>query len=193
MGSRLRDEIKQTKPFSSLEQEALLNLQRTAGFLQHAMQQMLRPHGLTEPQYNVLRILRGAGTDGLRCSEIGERMVSRDPDITRLLERLERQHLIERKRDSKDRRVVYTHITDDGLQILSNLDPVIEESSRLTVSHLGAERLTQLIDLLEDIRNGSPALSVCREIDKANGNRCCPGGDAAPVGSDPNGALSRFD
>src|ERR1700751_511349 len=97
MISKLQDEIKQTRPFANPEEEALLNIRRTSDRLQHYAQQIFKPHGLTPTQYNVLRILRGAGPAGLRCSEIGERLVSSDPDITRLLGRLQKQKLIRRK------------------------------------------------------------------------------------------------
>src|SRR6201999_2201075 len=112
-------------PFSSVEEEMLLNLQRTSGRVQHQFQQMAKPKGLTPTQYNVLRILRGAGENGLRCSEVGERLISDDPDITRLLDRLQKQKLIRRKRDLKDRRVIYTFITAEGLRLLKKLDPVV--------------------------------------------------------------------
>jgi DNA-binding MarR family transcriptional regulator len=159
---KLQQEIKQTKPFPGIEQEALLNLQRTAGQALHLTQQMLKPHGLTPSQYNVLRILRGAGPDGLRCMEIGERMLSHDPDITRLLERLLRQRLIERRRDGKDRRVIYSRISAEGLRLLKELDPEIEESAKLFLGHMNVQRLELLIDLLEEARQGL-ASAACAE------------------------------
>jgi DNA-binding MarR family transcriptional regulator len=162
MGLKLQQEIKQTKPFPGIEQEALLNLQRTAGQAFHLTQQMLKPHGLTPSQYNVLRILRGAGPDGLRCMEIGERMLSHDPDITRLLERLLRQRLIERRRDGKDRRVIYSRISAEGLRLLKELDPGVEESAKLFLGHMNVQRLELLIDLLEEARQGL-ASAACAE------------------------------
>ncbi len=114
----------------------------------------MKKHGLTDSQYNVLRILRGAGPDGLRCMEIGERMISRDPDITRLLERLERRRLIERRRDETDRRVVYTRISREGLSLLKELDPTVDEGSKTLLMHMDAEKLRTLIGLLEDVRHG---------------------------------------
>ncbi len=156
MGTKLKQEIKQNKPFPGLEQEAMLNLQRTAGQALHMMQQLLKEYGLTPSQYNVLRILRGAGADGLRCAEIGERMLTHDPDITRLLERLLRQGLIERRRDGKDRRVVHSRISAEGLRVLMELDPVTERASKSLLGHMGPEKLESLIDLLETARQGSP-------------------------------------
>jgi DNA-binding MarR family transcriptional regulator len=157
MADRLKEEIQQTKPFSGVEQEALLNIHRTSGHIQHVLQQMLKGHGLTEPQYNVLRILRGAGSGGLRCSDIGDRMVSRDPDVTRLLERLQRQLLIERRRDGRDRRVIYSRISASGLQALRELDPLVESASKSLLGHMSRQKLSELIGLLEEIRHGSDA------------------------------------
>ena len=157
MGSKLKDEIRQTKPFSGIEQEAVLNIHRTAGHLQHRIQKILKQQDLTESQYNVLRILRGAGPEGLRCSDIGERMVSHDPDITRLLARLQRMGLIERRRDVKDRRVIYSRITTEGLKRLSELDPAVEQGAKIALSHMKADQVSLLIDLLEEVRQG-PAM-----------------------------------
>lgn len=152
MAKKLQDEIKQTRPFASLEEEALLNLQRTADRLQRGFQQMLKPTGLTATQYNAMRILRGAGDAGLKCSELGDRLVSHDPDITRLLGRLEKLKLIRRHRDSKDRRVVYAHITPAGLEQLRLMDPIVAEAVSRTLRHMAPERLEMLVDLLEEAR-----------------------------------------
>jgi DNA-binding MarR family transcriptional regulator len=154
VGSRLKDEIKQTKPFSSLQEEALLNIRRTSGFLEHSTHQMFKGHDLTESQYNVLRILRGAGAGGLRCSEIGERMISRDPDITRLLKRLELRGLVERRPDTCDRRVIHIRISEAGSRVLKQLDPVVETATSELVAHMNKERLGLLIDLMEEVRLG---------------------------------------
>ncbi len=152
MADKLRDEIKQSKPFSGLEQEAILNIQRTSGHVTHISGLILKQHGLTNPQYNVLRILRGAGPGGLRCSEIGERMISRDPDITRLLEKLRMQGLIERRREERDRRIIYAEITGRGSELLEALDPFIKAATESMLAHMHKEKLTQLIDLLEEVR-----------------------------------------
>src|SRR6266536_5283270 len=111
MGRSLQAELKQKVPFTSREQEAYLSLLRTADALQSSMESKLKEFGLTGTQYNALRILRGAGADGLPCSEVGERMITRDPDITRLLDRLQKRGLVERARGRGDRRVVYGKIT----------------------------------------------------------------------------------
>lgn len=166
MANKLQEEIRQSKPFAGLEQEALLNIRRTAGYVEHVVQQALKEHGLTEPQYNVLRILRGAGPEGLRCSEIGERMITRDPDITRLLGRLQRRRLVGRQRDTRDRRVAHIRITTAGSAKLQELDPVIEASAVAVLGHFTREKLLLLIDLMEEVRErcGQQPFS-CREAE----------------------------
>ena len=104
--AKLKDEIQKTEPFAVLEQEAFLNLVRTADALSRRFEEVSKGTGLSATQYNVLRILRGAGTDGLPCGQVIERMITRDPDMTRLLDRLEKRDLIARSRDTCDRRVV---------------------------------------------------------------------------------------
>ena len=150
---RLRREIKQTKPFASLEEEAFLSLQRTADTLQRALSDVLKPWGLSPTQYNVLRILRGAGERGLACRAIGERMIARDSDTTRLLDRLEGRHLITRQRDRDDRRVITTRITAEGLQVLKRLDPVVSDFPRRRMGHVGVERLRSLVRVLDSLRS----------------------------------------
>src|ERR1700761_9542121 len=121
----LKQEIAQERPFSSPEEEALLNLMRTADCLQRAFQRMSRGWGVTSTQYNVLRILRGSHPQGLTCSAIGDRMITAEPDITRLLGRLKTLKLIRQQRDRNDRRVVWTQISEAGLKLLKEMDPVI--------------------------------------------------------------------
>jgi DNA-binding MarR family transcriptional regulator len=145
--------IKQSRPFTSLAEEAFIALQRTADRLAGRVAEMLKQHGLSPTQYNALRILRGAGPQGLACSEIGERMINRDPDITRLVNRLEGRGFVERSREQKDRRVITTRITPAGLQILKELDRPIEEHHRRLLGHLGEQRLRSLVQLLEAARD----------------------------------------
>jgi MarR family transcriptional regulator, organic hydroperoxide resistance regulator len=149
MARRLRDEIQQQNPFESLEQEAVLNVLRTADVLLQRIAAVLKPFKLSHSQYNVLRILRGAGPEGLACREISERMITRDPDITRLLDRLEARGLLTRTRDQKDRRVIMAHITPEGRRLLEALDQPIAEIGRQPLQHLGEQRLRTLIRLLE--------------------------------------------
>src|SRR5512137_2948129 len=126
MVTDLRTELKQKRPFRDVRHEASLSIQRTAAVLEHAFESFVRPYGITATQYNVLRILRGAGSDGLCRNEVGERLVRRVPDVTRLLDRLEDQRLIVRVRGGDDRRFVTTRITKDGLKLLEKLDPAVD-------------------------------------------------------------------
>lgn len=155
MSGKLATEIKQTKPFASTAEEAILNIQRTASVLNQAIAEAFRPSGLSETQYNALRILRGAGAGGLACQEIAERMITRDPDITRLLDRLEARRLVERTRSVEDRRVVVAKISSSGLELLASMDAAVRDLPRKILGHLGEERLLALIDLLELGRSGS--------------------------------------
>ena len=127
-------------------------LQRTADRLHWQLSEMLKAHGLSPTQYNALRILRGAGEEGRSCSEIAERMINRDPDITRLVDRLERRRLVVRSREGRDRRVITTRITHAGLELLQSLDRPIEEFNRKLLGHLGEQQLRTLIELLEAAR-----------------------------------------
>jgi len=154
MSRGLQAELKQNLPFTSREQEAYLSLLRTADALQAQVEGKLKEFGLTGTQYNALRILRGAGPDGLPCRGIGERMITRDPDITRLLNRLEDHGFVERTRARHDRRVIYGKITAAGLKLLRELDNPIEKHGREILHHVGQERLKQLIELLELVRGG---------------------------------------
>ena len=121
--------------------------------LQHAFRQLFKKHGITEPQYNVLRILRGAGPDGLPCLAIGERMVTRVPDVTRLLDRLECSEYVSRERSKNDRRVVVARITRKGLGVLEKLDdPTLRRHADL-LGHLSAEEVAELNRLLEKARD----------------------------------------
>ena len=150
----LQAELKQKIPFASREAEAYLSLLRTADALETQVEAQLGEFGLTGTQYNALRILRGAGQEGLPCREIGERMITRDPDITRLLNRLEDRGLAERTRTKRDRRVVYGKITAAGLKLLREMDGPLEKFGREMLRHVGQEKLKQLIALLELVRGG---------------------------------------
>jgi DNA-binding MarR family transcriptional regulator len=134
------------------EEAAYLDLLRTTEMLSRPLAQVLRGEDLSPAQYNVLRILRGS-PDGLTCGEIGNRMITRDPDITRLLDRMEKRKLISRRRDDKDRRVVLPRITTQGLDLLARLDHPVREMHRRLLGHLGTERLQSLRQLLEACRS----------------------------------------
>lgn len=148
----LKDEIKQNKPFASLEQEAILSIARTEAILGYSIIETLKPFDITPTQYNVLRILRGAGHDGLCREDIRERLVAQVPDVTRLLDRLEDAGLVARQRDTVDRRLVNTRITDSGLKLLAGLDRPILESHKEQLGHLTKTELRSLIALLSKAR-----------------------------------------
>jgi len=139
-------------PETHLEEQVFVNVMRTADALARGGEALLKPTGLSATQYNVLRILRGAGTQGLACREVGCRMISRDPDITRLLDRMESRGLIARAREEQDRRVVKTRITPEGLRVLAELDAPVQELHRRQLHHLPAKELRQLSRLLERVR-----------------------------------------
>src|SRR5688572_21845800 len=141
MPSSLQTELKRSKPFSSLEQEAMLSLARTAARLDHDMLDVLRPYRLTPTQYNALRILRGAVPDGLCRNEIRDRLISPMPDATRLLDRLVEMGFIVREREGEDRRFVRARITPEGRELVDRLDDVIHSLHREQLGHLGQERL----------------------------------------------------
>ena len=145
----LKLEIVQEAPFSSVAEEALLNLLRTSDCLQRAFHRRTRDWGVTSTQYNVLRILRGAQPHGLTCSAIGSRMIAAEPDITRLLARLMSLKLIRQRRDPHDRRVVWTQISAAGLELLRQMDPVIQRMPGELLGHLDSAELSELIRLLE--------------------------------------------
>lgn len=134
-----------------LEEAAYLELARTTDMLARHLSVVLKAEDLSSNQYNVLRILRGAA-EGLPCGEIGNRMITRDPDITRLLDRLEKRSLIARCRETRDRRTVMAKITPDGLKLLARMDEPVRAGHRSQLGHLGRERLLMLTELLQSAR-----------------------------------------
>jgi DNA-binding MarR family transcriptional regulator len=140
-----------TRPPASLEAHIFVVLQKIADALGQEAEQLLKSNGLTGAQYNVLRILRGAEPEGLACSNIADRMISHDPDMTRLLDRMEKRALITRQRQKDDRRVVKTRITPEGLELLKQLDQPVRELHKRQFRHMPAARLKALSDLLDQI------------------------------------------
>ncbi|HXM99067.1 MAG TPA: MarR family transcriptional regulator [Candidatus Dormibacteraeota bacterium] len=136
-----------------IENRVFVALLQTADALNLQAEQVIKSSGLTSAQYNVLRILRGAEPHGLACRGIGDRMISHDPDITRLLDRMEKRNLISRERQTDDRRVVKTRVTKQGLDLLKQLDQPVHELHRRQFCHLPESKLKTLLDLLEQIRN----------------------------------------
>lgn len=151
---KLKQELKQKKPFPSVHEEAILAIVRTADQLVVPMNDVLRGANLSQSQYNILRILRGSAPEGLPCGEISERMVRRDPDLTRLLDKLEARGLVARERSTADRRVVLASITEEGLALLASLDKPVQASIRTLLAHVPEERLRTLVEILEDLRAG---------------------------------------
>jgi DNA-binding MarR family transcriptional regulator len=181
--SDLKREIAQERPFSGPEEEALLNLLRTADCLQRAMQRKTRSWGVTSTQYNVLRILRGSRPQGLTCSAIGDRMITAEPDITRLLGRLKAQKLVRQQRDKRDKRVLWTQISPAGLALLAEMDPVVQQAPRELLGHLTQEELTRLIHLVESARSHCGDQQAPVSCDGAGGAACAssPGGQTPPM------------
>jgi DNA-binding MarR family transcriptional regulator len=143
---------KAPEPKEFLEAQVFVSLLRTADTFTRGAEALLKPAGLSGTQYNILRILRGAGEGGLACREIGDRLISRDPDVTRLLDRMESRGWIARSREKKDRRVVKTRISAEGLKILRDLDEPVRELHRGQLHHLQEKQLRQLLLLLERAR-----------------------------------------
>jgi DNA-binding MarR family transcriptional regulator len=140
-----------------IEERVFVSLIRTADALARGAEALLKPYSLSGTQYNILRILRGAGEKGLACREIGCRLISRDPDITRLLDRLESRGLIARAREEQDRRVVKTRISAEGIRLLAELDQPAHELHRRQWRHIPAKQLRQLSNLLDRARENLEA------------------------------------
>ena len=155
MSGTIAKQLKQERPFSSREQEALLGLRMAAARLIAPWERFLKTKAeLTTSQYNVLRILRGSHPAGLTCGEIGERTIARDPDVTRLVDRLAKRGLVKRTRSQTDRRVVEVDITPKGLELLRELDPHVQRMPRALLGHLSQARLQQLSKLLYEVLDG---------------------------------------
>jgi DNA-binding MarR family transcriptional regulator len=151
MTESLRETLRQNQPFGSLEQEAWLDIVRTAAELTAEMDDVLRPAGITVAQYNVLRILRGA-QGGLCRNDVRDRMLTRMPDMTRLLDRMEAAGLVARSRSQEDRRMMTTVITEAGRQVLDEVAEWVDAAHRRRLGHLAEEELQQLIALLDGVR-----------------------------------------
>lgn len=155
MAQTIDREIRQTKPFRSLQEQLVLNLMLTTRVVEENWAQYLkRAEGISPSQYNILRILRGARPKAARISDISDRMVTRDPDVTRLVDRLIKQGLARRERDSDDRRVVLVEITAAGLALLGRLDGPAGESTEAAMAGLKPQQLRALDTLLNEVRAG---------------------------------------
>ncbi len=155
MAKSIHHEIRQTKPFRSLQEQLVINLMRTTRAIEESwIQYLKRSEGISQSQYNILRILRGAGPQAVKISEIADRMITRDPDVTRLVDRLIKQGLAQRERDSDDRRVVLVEITEPGLTMLSRLDEPAGEYTEGAMAGLKQAELRTLDTLLNEVRAG---------------------------------------
>ena len=153
--SGLQQELKKKRPFDSPEQEAVINLLRTSDRFQNQFGKLFRQFGITASQYNVLRILRGEGQP-MPCLEIADRMIQVVPAITGLLDRLEKQEFVVRRRCSEDRRVVYVELTDKARELLAKMDEPVMQMHRQLIGHLSPQQLKQLSRLLEQARRSIP-------------------------------------
>ena len=163
---KLAEELRKRHRFALPEQEAALNIVRTAARLAEAVERTLKPHGVSGPLYNILRIVRGVGGEGVSSGEIGVQMVTPTPDVTRLVDRLERLGLATRHRKEDDRRVVLVRLTAKARRLLAKLDPLVEQMHRDTLGHLAPSELRSINELMVRVRD-SPALDKpkgCRPI-----------------------------
>lgn len=170
MTGQLQKEIKQTKPFVNPEAEAYLNLVMLVQELSEPVCVVLKGADLSMPQYNALRILRGAGREGLACREIGARMIHRVPDVTRLLDRLENRGLVVRERETDDRRVVRVRITEEGRQLLAPIDEPLATIHQSQLGGMGERKLMQLIRLLEEARTALRKSKATKESGEGSGD-----------------------
>ncbi len=148
----IKQDIKQSKPFEHTSAEAIVALLRTADEIKRRLSEVTSQLDITPQQYNVLRILRGAGKEGLPTLEIGKRMIERSPGITRLIDRMEKKRLVQRKRSGSDRRCIPCFITQKGLDVLDQLErPILKLQSNIE-AHMSTAELSKLIDLLDEMR-----------------------------------------
>jgi DNA-binding MarR family transcriptional regulator len=155
MAKTIEHEIRQTRPIRSLQERVVVNLLRTCRSVEESWVNYLkRTEGISLSQYNILRILRGARPQAVKISEIADRMISRDPDVTRLVDRLVKQGLAERERDTQDRRVVFVEITEDGLALLERLEDPVNQYVQAVMAGLNPQKLRALDVLLDEVRAG---------------------------------------
>lgn len=148
----VQQEIRQRRPFPSIAQEAIVALMRTADLVRRLATAMIEPHGITLQQFNVLRILRGAGDDGLPTLEVAERMIEQTPGVTRLLDRLEAKDLVRRQRCPKDRRQHLCWITPKGLAVLQKIDALSTRTAEETLKGLKVKDRETFVRLLDAVR-----------------------------------------
>jgi DNA-binding MarR family transcriptional regulator len=150
--SSLHEELGESQPFQVPEQEAYLNLVRTHALLSDEVAELFKQHHLSQPLYNVLKVVARMGSAGMPSQSIAQYMVARDPDITRLVDRLQKDGSIERERDEQDRRIVRVRVTQLGLDLIQKLDSPIWELHQQQLGHLSQEKLELLNQLLVEAR-----------------------------------------
>lgn len=170
----IQHDIKQSKPFRSKAEEAAVSLMRTADLVRRSVARVVEPQGITTQQYNVLRILRGAGERGLPTLDIAGRMIEETPGITRLIDRLEAKKLVSRERCPTDRRQVFCRITSEGLALLNRLDEPVRDADANALATLSKKDLTSLVALLDKTRHLLTASLTAERIDLRNINRRKP-------------------
>jgi DNA-binding MarR family transcriptional regulator len=148
----IEDEIKQTKPLRSCGEALILNVIRCADVLKSDMDAVLKPYDLSQSQFNILRICKGADGEGRTCSEISERLVSKVPDVTRLIDRMEKKGLVYRDRCTTDRRVVWIHISEKGAELIQQATEIINKNIDAITQHIGVDSSTETINVLESLR-----------------------------------------
>ena len=153
MTTKLQDEIHQTRPFARKSSEAMVSILRTATVLEHEQNEALRPHGITQTQYNVLRMLQGAGKTGLCGRDVADRLVSRVPDVSRLMDRMEELDLLTRERDSADRRHVTARISAKGRKVLAQSTPALETVEQKRFGGIDNRTVVALVNALARVRN----------------------------------------
>jgi MarR family transcriptional regulator, organic hydroperoxide resistance regulator len=155
MPKTIDQELKQTRPIRSPYERAVLGLMRTSRAIEESwLSYLKRTEGISVSQYNILRILRGAQPQAIKSSDIADRMIYRDPDVTRLVDRLSKQGLVGREEDATDRRVVLVRITDAGLALLARLDEPVERHTKSVMAGLSPRQLRELCGLLDEVRGG---------------------------------------
>lgn len=160
--SAVQAEIRQSRPFRSVAQEATIALLRTASVVHRALERVVEPHNLSLAQYNALRIIRGAGSGGIPTLDIRDRMVEEGTTITRLVDKLEEAGLIERERGTPDRRQVICRVSEAGRRLLERLDPIVDANDELVVSGLGADQLEAFVRMLDRVRAGNAERGAAR-------------------------------
>ncbi len=165
--SSVRSEIRQSRPFRSKRQEATIALLRTASVVSRALSRVLEPWSLSLAQYNALRIIRGAGADGIATLAIRERMIEEGTTITRILDRLEDSGYISRERDFPDRRQVKCQVTTEGRRLLDNIDPIVDSADEEAMESLSVRDVEQFVDMLDTIRAANAERGAPRTMVRA--------------------------